>query len=179
MVAWVLVGIAAFLVYAVFFPNSSWIRNAGLPDLRNSALRDKLRTCASYGVVNADVYYDGTFATDVVVFDLLDGSSSEARRIDPVHLFLQFTSELDLYSIDRVILARNGEQIFYVDATDLRPLAESYEGGGANWSFNHLPKSVRTMGGGRAYDEWTGTWLGVLAKQTEDLNDFIRAWTGF
>ena len=167
------------MVYAVFFPNNSWIRNTGLPDLRNSALRDKLKSCATHGVVNADVYYGGTIGTDVVVFDLLDGGTSDARRIDPVHLFLQFARELDLTSVNRVILARNGREVFSIDASDLRPLADSYDGGGRVWAFNHLPERVRTRNGERAYSEWTGGWLGVLQKQSEDLNDFIKTWTGY
>jgi len=34
------------------------------------------------------------------------------------------------------------------------------------------------MSGLRAYDQWTGGWLGVLQKQTEDLNDFLDKWLG-
>ena len=147
--------------------------------LRNNALRDELQSCETYGGVEADVYYDGYFSCDVVVFDLQDGGSLRARRIDPVHLFLQFSGKLDLYSVERVVLARNGSKVFYISASDLRRLSDSYAGGGRVWAFNHLPESVRTMSGLRAYVQWTGGWLGVLKEQTEDLNEFIGDWTGY
>jgi hypothetical protein len=173
----VVVGVALAIGYVVFAPRYSWLPNTGLPDLRNKGLRDKLHTCESFGVVNADVYYDGAFSSDVVVFDLLDGGSSEVRRIDPVHLLLQFATQLDLNAIDRVILSRAGKMRFEVSGSNLRPLADSYAGGGRVWAFNNLPQAIRTSEGKQAYGEWTGGWLGVLQKQTEDLNNFIEAWT--
>lgn len=146
--------------------------------MRNNGLRNNLKTCDSYGVVDVDVYYDGMFSTDVVVFDLKDGGSPNARRIDPVHLLLQFAAKLDLTSVRRVVLARSKRHVFYIDASDLQRLADSYDGGGRVWAFNHLPESARTMSGSRAYGEWTGGLLGVLQKQMEDLDDLIRTWTG-
>jgi hypothetical protein len=146
---------------------------------RGADLRDKLSRCESNGVVEARVSYAGLFGTDTVVFDLRDGGSSGARRIDPVHLLMQFSSKLNLYSVDRVVLARNGDRRFYITSNNLRPLADSYKGGGRSWAFNNLPANVRRMDGTRAYNEWTGGWLGVLQKQSEDLNRFITAWTGY
>ena len=163
---WIVVALA----FVVLIPAYSWIRNSGLCD--------KLKSCETCGVVEADVYYDGMFGSDVVVFDLKDGGLYSARRIDPVHLFLQFASKLDQDSVRRVILARSGRHVFFLYTSDLRRLADSYDGGGRVWAFNHLPESCHTMSGLRAYGEWSGGWLGVLQKQTEDLNDFIETWTG-
>lgn len=164
---WVILAMIALLLIPVCF----WLRNNGL--------RDKLRSCETYGVVEADVYYDGYFSYDVVVFDLQDGGSPTARRIDPVHLFLQFSAKLESHSVDRVVLARNGQHVFYFYSSDLRRLSDSYAGGGRVWAFNHLPENARTMSGAPAYGQWTGGWLGVLQKQMEDLNEFIRDWTGY
>jgi hypothetical protein len=158
-------------------PRYSWLPNTGLPDLRNNAIRDKLHSCESFGVVNADVYYDGALSSRVIVFDLQNGGTGQARRIDPVHLFLQFAGKIDIDSLDRVCFARSGKIKYYIPANTLRPLADSYAAGGRVWSFNNLPQSVRTPEGQPAYSEWTGGWLGVLQKQTEDLNDFIHDWT--
>lgn len=151
----------------------------GYPWVRNFGLRKKLDACESSGIIRAKVTYEGLISTDGVVFDVLDGESASARRIDPVHLLLQFAGRLDLYSVERVVLARNGREVVYVSSAELRPLADSYAGGGRVWAFNNLPASVRTMSGDRAYSEWSGGWLGVLKKQTEDVNDFIRDWTGY
>ena len=153
---------------------------AGVTDLVQShELRTKLKTCPSNDTVEVDVYYEGLVSTKVVVFDLLDGSSAGARRIDPIHLLFEFSDELDLYSVEKVILARNGDQKFYIPSSKLRRLTESYVNGGEPWAFNHLPESVRSMSGAEVYGEWTGGVLGVLKEQTEDLNDFIEEWTGY
>jgi len=145
---------------------------------RHSDLRKKLDACESNGVVKANVYYAGAFATDTVVFDLKDGGSSGARRIDPVHLLMQFAGKLNLNLIDRIVLARNGKEVFYVSGSDLSKPADSYEGGGRVWAFNNLPERVRTMSGSQPYGEWTGGFLGVLKEQSEDVNEFIEEWTG-
>jgi hypothetical protein len=159
--------IAASIVAALF---------VGYLWLRNSGLREKLEGCEMYGVVIAKVKYDGLFSTDSVVFGLRDGGSGSARRIDTIHLLLQFARRIDLHSIDRLIVARNGTKVFYISSQDLQPLADSYDGGGRIWSFNHLPERVRTMSGQQRFGEWTGGWLGVLSKQTEDLNKFMSEW---
>jgi len=148
-------------------------------NLRGSELRSKLDQCESSGVVNARVSYSGLIGTEVVIFDLRDGGSAGARRIDPVHLLMQFSGKLDLYAVDRILLARNGTKRFYIAGSDMRRLAQSYAGGGRIWAFNNLPARVRRMDGTQAFDEWTGGWLGVLQKQAEDLNRFITDWTGY
>ena len=147
--------------------------------VRHSGLRKKLGSCESSGIVNADVYYTGFFAEDTVVFDLKSGGSAAARRIDPVHLLLQFSDKLNLYSIERIVLARNGKEVFYISGSDVREPANSYAGGGRIWAFNNLPERVRTMSGTQPFDEWTGGFLGVLKEQSEDVNEFIEKWTGY
>lgn len=161
--------VAAVLVLAVAIPVYSRLRNGGL--------RDSLRSCDTYGVVEADVYYDGLLTSDVVVFDLKDAGSNTARRIDPVHLLLQFAGKLDLQTVRRVILSRSGQHIFYILGADLRRVADSYHADGRVWAFNHLAERCYTISGAHAYSERTGGWLVVLQSQTEDLNDLIRAWT--
>jgi len=147
--------------------------------VRGSDLRAKLDQCESKGVVTAHVSYSGFFSTDTVVFDLRGGSSASARRIDPVHLLMQFADKLNLDSVNRIVLARNGQERFYITGSDLRTLADSYGGGGRIWAFNNLPASVRRMDETRAYAEWSGGWLGVLNKQAEDLDEFIEEWIGY
>ena len=147
--------------------------------VRSSDLRSKLSKCESWGVVTAKVSYSGLIGTNTVIFDLREGGSVSARRIDPVHLLMQFSDKLNLYTVNRVILARNGQNRFYISGSDLRQLSDSYAGGGRIWAFNNLPARVRRMDGSRAFGEWTGGWLGVLQKQTVDLDAFITEWTGY
>jgi len=113
-----------------------------------------------------------------VVFDFKGVRAGGARRIDPVHHLFEFASRIDLGSLDHVLLARDGTAIFAVASSDMSELAGSYSAGGEPWAFNHLPERSKTLDGRAAFSTWTGGFLGVLAKQAEDLNNFIRDWTG-
>jgi hypothetical protein len=170
-----IITLLCFATVAVAYETGTF---AQLP-LRNTPLQNRLKSCETYGVVNASAYYSHLLTTDTIVFDLKQSSSSGARRIDPVHLLMQFAAKFDFNGLDRVILARDGTPKFYVDASDLKELASSYDAGGRIWAFNHLPERSRTMSGERAYSEWTGGWLGVAQRQADDLNSFIQAWTGY
>jgi hypothetical protein len=116
---------------------------------------------------------------DAVVFDVMDdGFAPNARRIDVEHLLMQFASRLDYSSVERVILAREGKQVFYVNGAQMEQLSGSYAGGGVIWAFSNLPAAAHRMSGEAAFSEWTGGWLGVMKQQTEDNNELIRQWTG-
>lgn len=97
--------IIAVLVIIAVIPAYSWIRNNGL--------RNKLKSCETYGVIKADVYYDEMFSNDVVVFDFKGSSLYGARRIDTVHIFLQFASKLD-YIPCVVLFSPEGVDIFFI-----------------------------------------------------------------
>ena len=146
------------------------------PHVHNNGIREQLRSCESSGVIDVDVYYDGPFASDVIVFDLSDRLTAVARRIDPVHLLLQFVTKAKSSSLHRIVLAHRGVKLFYVSADDIEELASSYDAGGRIWAFNHLPERCRTMSGTSAYETWSGGWLGVAERQTEDLNSLLEAW---
>ena len=149
------------------------------PRVHNRSLRNCLKGCENYGTVGADAYYNSSFSPGIVVFDLTGGSSAGARRIDPVHLLLQFAAKLDTSSLQRLVLAKGGNQKFYVDASDLRELATSYDNGGRIWAFDHLPERCHDMAGTNPYGTWTGGWLGVAQHQADDLNSFIQEWSGY
>ena len=120
------------VAFILLVPGYSWVHNI--------KLRDKLQSCESYGIVQADVYYQGMLSSNVVVFNLKDGGTSTARRIDPVHLLFQFSNKLDLYSVNRIVLARNGREVFKIMSSDLRPLADSYAGGGSHLGFQSFAR---------------------------------------
>jgi uncharacterized Zn finger protein (UPF0148 family) len=143
---------------------------------RGSDLRAKLAQCESKGVIAAAVSYEGLIGSDTVVFDLREGGSSEARKIDAAHLLMQFAGKLNLYSVKRVVLARNGKHRFVIAGSDLRILADSYEGGGRIWAFNNLPARVRRPSGTQPFGEWTGGAIGVLGAQAKDLNLLLNEW---
>jgi hypothetical protein len=147
--------------------------------LRSSGLRAKLAECSSRDSMTVRVYYDNLFSRSDVVFDLRGIGGSSVRRIDPVHLLLQFGQLLDKQTTRRLILARGGRKLMYLGSSDLEELTNEYTHGNPVWSFNHLPERLKTMAGDNAYPTWKGGWLGVLKEQSEDLNKFISDWTGY
>lgn len=161
-----LIAIGLFIVFFIAYPQ-----------IHNHGIRELLKSCQKHGVVGADVYYASRFSSDVIVFDLSGSSSSSARRIDTVHLLLEFASKLDFSTLDRLILANDGKQKFYVRGNDLKELASSYDAGGRIWSFNHLPERTCAMSGKRAFETWTGGLIAVSKQQADDLISLIDAWT--
>lgn len=145
----------------------------------NRGLERQLSLCSSHDDIRVDVYYASAFSKDDVVFDFQDVNSGSVRRIDPVHLLLQFGHRMESAPMRRLILARGGERLFYLHADDVQELAHEYTFGNPMWAFNHLPERVITLQDTHAYGQWEGGWLGVLQRQTEDVNRFIRDWTGF
>lgn len=144
---------------------------------RSQGLRDELKRCASYGIVNVSVYYRGYLSTRDVVFDF-QAREAKGRRIDPVHLLMQFASRIHLSGLGNVYLARDGVEHFRIYPSALDELASSYENGGRIWAFNNLPAAVRRIDGSQAFGEWTGGWLGVVKGQVEDLDSFLEQWLG-
>ena len=145
---------------------------------RSAGLRQKLDGCSSRSGIQVRVYYDQYLSKQDVVFDFQGVTGMSVRRIDPVHLLLQFGHKLDETDLRRLVLARNGRKLMYIERADLRELTREYTYGNPVWSFNHLPERLKTMSGANAYSRWKGGWLGVLEKQTEDLNRLIADWTG-
>ena len=167
--------IIGFVVCSVLYSVASR-SGAGLSDVvRSAGLRTKLSECASFKIIEADVYYSGIAAPDIV-FDVLDGGESSARRIDPVHLLMQFVDKIDLSNGHTIVLARNGTPKFLIRAKDVERHSNSYANGGRLWAMDHLPPICRTPTGERPYTEWSGGFLGVMKGQAEDLNDFLTEW---
>lgn len=157
----VVVVLAPFVIY-------SWARNHDL--------QERLASCPSSDGLDVDVYYGGYLSSDEVVFDYKGVEQhSSARLIDNAHLLLEFAGKLDR-DVRQLTLANNGTKLWYLNSSDFRELAEQYRLDARIWAFSHLPERLRHMNGLRAYDAWTGGWLGVMKEQTEDLSDMLETW---
>jgi len=143
---------------------------------RNHSLHETLDSCPSSDGLDVDVYYGGYLSSDEVLFDYKGVEQySSARLIDNAHLLLQFADKLDR-DVRQLTLANNGTKLWHLNSSDFRELAEQYRLDARIWAFNHLPERLRHMNGLRAYDTWTGGWLGVMKEQTEDLSDMLETW---
>lgn len=150
-----------------------------LSHFRSAELAAIVDRCPSSRGVDLRVSYDGLFAKDVVICDLRGVRGDDVRRVDLIHLFLQFGHRLDTTSVRAVILARDGRPIFRISSAELRELTDEYTYGNPLWSINNLPSRVRRPDGTRPFSLPEGGWLYVLKEQTEQVNRFIADWSGF
>lgn len=150
----------------------------GLSYSRSAELMAIVDECPSRRGVELSAHYDGLLSKDVVVLDLRGVSGDGVRRIDLVHLLLQFGHRLEKGFVRDVVLARNGRPIFRIGSAELRELTDEYTFGNPLWSINNLPSRVRRPDGSRPFPRPEGGWLYVLKEQTEDVNRFIADWSG-
>jgi len=142
---------------------------------QNDELQAKLNSCPSKSGIFIKCYYESLFDEDIIMFDFLDVNGS-VRRIDPIHLLLQFGNKITSINYKVLVLANNGEKIFMITKTSLSELSYEYTYGNPIWSLMHLPESLMLPDGSQAFPTWTGGILGVTAKQTEDLIFVISKW---
>ncbi len=143
-------------------------------DPRNIGLANRLTSCNSHEIVGGDVrvgYTPGGY----IVFDVRS-CKGDSRLIDSLHLLMQFGSKIKDESFTHLSVASGGEEVYRLEKSDLDELAHQYELGARIWAFDHWPERLRKPTGERAYESWSGGFLGVMKAQAEDLNEALRAW---
>jgi hypothetical protein len=78
---------------------------------------------------------------------------------------------------DRVVLARQGTDIFLMKGDDFAAIGQQF-GAGQNpvYLIRTLPEKLYKPTGEGAFGQWTGGLLGVLGKQMEDANAAAKRW---
>jgi hypothetical protein len=169
-----LIGTAVSTLLLLFFTFDGTGRN--VLDPRNIDLASKLSSCDSYGVVGGDIRV-GYTPSGNIVFDVRS-CRGDSRLIDPLHLLMQFGYKIKDTSIAHLSIASNGEEVYRLEKSDLDELVRQYELGARIWAFDHWPERLRKPSGERAYESWSGGFLGVAKAQMEDLNGALKTWLG-
>ena len=141
-------------------------------DPRNLILHSALTECPSYGAVADDIRVGYTLDGNIT-FDL-HKVKGDCRRIDPIHLLLQFTSKLKDYNISYLLIACQGKEKYRIAKTDVDRLARNYDNDARGWSFMHLPELLSRPDGTHPFGPWEGGWLGVLTHQMDDLSALMK-----
>lgn len=89
---------------------------------------------------------------------------------------MQFGYKIKDTGISYLSIAGAGQEVYRLPRTDLDELAREYELGSRIWAFDHWPERLRKPTGERAFDTWSGGFLGVMKEQAEDLNKALRTW---
>lgn len=116
---------------------------------------------------------------DTLILDL-----SRVSSASPVDLFRGvFQASEALYegvdiNFDKVILARQGKPIFFIEGGDFSTLGAEFKNGqNPIYLIRTLPEKLYLPGGESAFPRWEGGWLGVFSKQMEDANQAARQWS--
>jgi hypothetical protein len=110
-----------------------------------------------------------------LVFDIrsVDGEMSMA---DMTRRFLKTAEALKDTEFDKVYLAYQGNEKFYLQGSYFKQLGEEREFQNPVYTIRTLPEHVYALDGTPAFGTWTGGWLGVMGKQLDDSNEFHKQW---
>lgn len=111
----------------------------------------------------------------VAVYDLrhVDGKKSAA---DVNCVLFKFAEKVKEQKYKKVILSYRGNEKFYLDGEYFKTLGNELETQNPIYLIRTLPENLHKPDGDKAFDTWTGGWLGVMSKQMEDFNNFHRQW---
>jgi|GEM_PF-2899988 len=143
-------------------------------DPRNLELATRLSSCDSYKDLAGDIRVGHTLAGNII-FDVR-ACKADSRKVDPLHLLMQFGDKIKDEKIDYLLIASGGNEVYRLPKSDLDELAEQYRLGARIWALDHWPERLRKPTGERVFEEWSGGVLGVLQAQLEDLGVALRTW---
>lgn len=124
---------------------------------------------------SVSISYEYFLPSDIVVFDIEHlPSSSSAKAV--THLLFDYARKQKDMNFERVYLAYQGEQRFYVSGSTFSTWGHQYGYENVIYMMRKLPSHVRDMNGSNPFGEWTGGMLNVLGQEFEDLNDFHDQW---
>jgi hypothetical protein len=125
--------------------------------------------------VEVSVHFGNYVNPSVLVYDLksISGTNSMA---DVFRVFLQFAEKVQSKKFDVVELSFRGKTKFKINGAFFQTLGKEYLWQNPVYTMRTFPENLMNPDGSRAYSEWTGGWLGVVVKQTEDFNDFHKKW---
>jgi hypothetical protein len=101
---------------------------------------------------------------------------SEAAALDVMRTLFVAAEVLSDRRLERVYLSFNGERRFYLEGRYFEELGRTYSYENPVILIRMLPEHVFELSGERAYQSWSGGWLGVMTRQMEDVNDFHDRW---
>jgi hypothetical protein len=121
------------------------------------------------------VHYKSYINPSVLIYDLR-GVTSENSPSDVTRTLFQVAKSLKDKKFDHVILCYKGREKFMLKGEYFYTLGVEYGSQNPIYTLRTLPENTYNLDGKKAFESWTGGWLGVLGKQMDDLNEFNRSW---
>jgi hypothetical protein len=121
------------------------------------------------------VHYQYGLRPGTLVVDLRR-LGDDAAMVDIMRALLQSADAHKTSRFDRVLLAYRGTSKFMLDGEYFQKVGLEFDRQNPIYTLRTFPENVLRFDGSRAYGQWTGGWLGVVGKQMEDMNQFVRDW---
>jgi len=125
--------------------------------------------------IKVDVSYDGWLPSQTIVYDL-KGFSGINSQLDIFRVLMRYAVKKKDTRFERVYLAHQGQKKFLLSGDFFQKTGQEFEGENPVYVIRTFPENVFNLTGERAFPQWEGGVLGVLAKQTEDFAEFNRRW---
>jgi hypothetical protein len=125
--------------------------------------------------ITYNIHYEHYINTSTLIFDLKSISLDKAP-VDIFRTFLQVSSALKNKKFHEVKLAYKGKVKFFIKGKYFSELGNEYGLQNPMYTMRTFPENLYKKDGTSAYPGRTGGMLGVLGKQIDDFNDFMKEW---
>lgn len=125
--------------------------------------------------IDLNAHYEYYLRPSVLVLDLRSISADKGGE-DVFAVLVQYAEAMQEQSFDKVILAAKGQEKFTLKGEYFQQLGHKQSQQTEGDRLKIFTENLYRPDGTRAFDSWSGRWISVLAKQTEDFNEFNKQW---
>jgi hypothetical protein len=125
--------------------------------------------------IEVKVHYQSYVNPSRLCFDLraVSGQNSMA---DVFRVLLQSSKALRSHEFQRVDLQYRGDVRFVLEGAYFKQLGDELDSQNPVYTMRTFTSHLYRPDGTKAFPEWTGGLLGVLAKEMEQFNEFHKLW---
>lgn len=125
--------------------------------------------------INFETHYEYYVNTSTLIFNLKNIPLDKAPA-DIFRTFLQTSSALKDKNFKEIKLAYKGKVKFILKGNYFSTLGNEFGTQNPMYTIRTIPQNLYSLDGTSVYSEWSGGMLGVLGKQMDDFNDFMKEW---
>jgi hypothetical protein len=125
--------------------------------------------------ISFETHYEYYVNTSSLIFNLKKIPLDKAPA-DIFRTFLQTSSALKDKNFKEIKLAYKGKVKFILKGNYFSTLGNEFGTQNPMHTIRTFPQNLYNIDGTLEYSEWTGGMFGVLGKQMDDFNDFMKEW---
>lgn len=125
--------------------------------------------------IKINSHYKDYINPSILVIDIkaIPGDKSPA---DVFRILLQFAHRLQENDFESVLLSSSGKTKFMLQGDYFKKIGMEYPFQNPVYTMRTFPENLYQPNGDRAFNSWTGGFLGVTQKQLEDFTEFHKQW---